>query len=198
MTAVNRPKRTRRLGRLAFFIPTIVILILVVVAFVTVLSVQSGTLVVYAESSGRYAPSVALRPTVTVGSVTRISPFNLTLSQGEYTVTYGPLEWYATPSARSIFVSNGRTQFAAGVYSPIIRTIAITQSGFNMTAVTAMHGVTPVVWLNEGGSSVVLEIHSLRYVTLNPSQNFTFVFPSGGTFSFDVPNTSFNGTVVSR
>jgi len=75
--------------------------------------------------------------------------------------------------------------------------IAMSQNGFNSSSVTALHGVTPVVWINVGTLPVSIEVSSGGRVLLNPSQNYTMVFSSSGTFSFDIPNSGFSGTVLS-
>lgn len=194
---MRRTKSSKRLGKLLFFIPVMAISVLVVLGLVSSITSGSGTLVINAVSSGRYSPSVQLRVSATVGAVTQTTPFNLSLSQGEYVVVYGPKEWYATPPSRSVFLPNGRTEYAIAAYSPILRAIAITPNGFNSTSVTAMHGVTPVVWINQGNSVAVLEINNIRSVALNPSQNYTMVFSSAGTYGFAIFDTNYTGLVQS-
>jgi hypothetical protein len=134
---------------------------------------------------------------VTVGSAQGTTPFNLSLSPGQYTVVYGAVSWFRTPPPRSVAVLGGVTAFALGTYTPIIKTVAITASGFNSTSVSALHGVTPVVWLNHGGSVAVLEIQNVGRFEIAPSQNTTMVFTSKGTFSFTVFGTNFEGYVLS-
>jgi hypothetical protein len=185
------------MGRLLFFIPVIAVLVLVAFALVSVLFSASGTLVVEAMSSGRYSPSVQLHVVVSVGSSTGTTPFNFTLPQAEYTVVYGPINWYVTPPSRSLFVPNGKTTYANALYVPITRAITVTNGGFNSTFVTAMHGVTPVVWMNRGDAVVVVEVDTMGRIPLNPSQNYTTVFPYSGTFNFDILGTNFAGAVRS-
>jgi hypothetical protein len=194
---LNRKRQRRRFGGLVFFVPTVLAVAVVAFAIVSFLSVQNGTLVVEASSSGRYSPPVPLHPHVTVDGTTEVSPFNVTLPQGTYTVTFGEVAWYATPPPRTVVVSGGKSQFAVGVYSPILREIAITSSGFNSTAVTALHGVTPVVWVNLSHDSVVLDIKNLNVITIGPGGNFTKIFPTEGSFDFSLLDTGFNGTVES-
>jgi hypothetical protein len=194
--AMSRTKGSKPLGKFLFFIPVAAVLVLVILAIVSLISTQTGTLVVRAESSNRYSPTVQLYPSVAVGANDERSPFNFSLSQGTYTVVYGPLSWYVTPPSRSIVLSGGRTEFAVAVYSPVIRSIAVTQNGFNSTSITAMHGVTPVVWINERNSTVVLEISGVR-ATIAPSENYTRVFPSAGRETFDILNSESSGTVDS-
>lgn len=185
------------MGKLIFFIPVVIVLAIVAFAFVSFLTVQTGTLIVRAESSGRYSPSVILHPEVSVGSTTQVAPFNLTLPQDQYTVVFGSLTWYETPPPRTLELSLGKTEFAVGVYSPIMKGISVTQNGFNTTNITALHGVTPVVWINVGGLPVSIEVSGGGRVLVNPSRNYTVVFSSTGTFTFSIPNTEFNGTVRS-
>jgi hypothetical protein len=195
---MSRAKSSRRTGRIIFFIPIVVVLAIVLLAFVSFLTVQSGTLEVMAQSSGRYSPSVSLHPYVSIGSTTQVAPFNLSLAQSQYTVVFGPLSWYKTPAPKTLVLSLGKTEFAVGVYSPIMRGIAVSQNGFNSSSVTALHGVTPIVWINVGTLPVSIEVSNGGRVLLNPSQNYTAIFSSTGTFSFDIPNSGFSGTVQSK
>ena len=192
---MNRKRGSRRVGRVIFFIPVIAVIVLVAFGLLTYISDQSGTLVVETFSSGRYSPSYTLHPTVTVGSVIRTSPFNVSLSPGTYTVTYGSVQWYVTPSPRSVTLAGGGTQFANAFYDPVVRHLAITSGGFDTRLVTALHEVTPVSWVNEGSDTVVLDIRGINQVTIFPSRNFTMVFSSPGIFTFEIPNTDYNGTV---
>ncbi|MDE1852990.1 MAG: hypothetical protein KGI38_04480 [Thaumarchaeota archaeon] len=194
---MRRAKSSRKLGKLLFFIPVLALLVLVVFALVTYVAFESGTLTVVTYSSGRYSPSFQLHATVTVGATTETSPFNFSLSQGHYTVVFGQLTWYVTPPPRAITLTGGGTEYAVGTYNPIVRVVAITQDGFNSSSVSALHGVTPVVWKNEGSSSVTFEISGVTRIPLAPGQNYTKVFAAAGTFNFDIVNTSFKGTVSS-
>jgi hypothetical protein len=195
---MNRSKGSPRFGRVVFLIPVVVIVALVFFALFDTGATQPGTLEVIAESSARYSPSVQLHVSIAVGSTIETSPFNFSLSQGQYEVTYGPAEWYITPPSKLVSVLNGRMQYAIGTYEPLIKVVTINQTGFNATSITALHGVTPVVWINEGGSRVILEIDSIGNFPLNPSQNYTTVLPSLGTYNFDIFNTRFGGTVTSK
>ena len=194
---MRRTNRSRRVGRLLFFIPVIVVLAIVFLAFVSYLTVQTGTLVIRAQSSGRYSTSIALHPQVSIGSTTKVAPFNLTLPQSQYTVIFGPLAWYTTPAPRTMVLPLGKTAYAVGVYSPITRGIAVSQNGFNSSTVTALHGVTPVVWINAGTVPVTIEVSNVGSMILNPSENFTAIFSSSGAFSFDIPGSGLSGTVQS-
>jgi hypothetical protein len=131
------------------------------------------------------------------GSITRITPFNVTLAQGNYAVDFGPLDWYITPHTKSIFAVGGKTQYVVGTYAPVVRVITMTLNGFNSTQITAMHAVTPVVWVNNGGRLVVLELESVGSIPIQPSANYTMVFPTAGTFNFDQYNTTATGFVQS-
>ena len=194
-TKVSRTRSSRRVGRILFFIPVFVVLAIIAFAFATSLTVQTGTLVVMAKSSG--PQSVALHPAVSVGSTTQIAPFNISLPQSQYTVVLGPHAWYKAPPPRTLLLSLGKTEYAVGVYTPATRGIAVSQNGFNSSTVTALHGVTPVVWVNVGSSPVSIEISGVGRLLLNPAQNFTAIFSSVGTFGYDVPGSGFSGSVQS-
>lgn len=195
MSRKNAPSRT---GRIVFFIPVLIMLVIVAFGIISFISTQSGTLVVEAMSSGRYSPTIQLHPSVSVSNKTMQSPFNLTLPHGQYTVVFGPLSWYLTPAARTVVVSGGKTQFAVAVYAPVVRVISISSAGFNSTAVTAEHGLTPVVWVNVGVELYTLNIQGLARVSLNPGENYTAIFSSQGTFGYSVLNSGYNGTVRSE
>jgi hypothetical protein len=194
---LSKKKPSRRFGRLIFFVPTLLVIAIVAFGIANFISVQNSTLIVEASSSGQYSPSLQLHPQVTVGSTTKVSPFNITLPQGTYTVVFGEVTWYVTPTPRTVVLSGGKTEFADAVYDPVVREIAITSSGFNATSLTALHGVTPVVWVNLSEDVVVLNIKNLDSVSLSPGQNFTRIFSTTGTFDFSLLNTGFSGTIES-
>ena len=175
--------------------PVVIILVLVVLAFGSGLAGGTGTLVFMAASSSRYSSSVELHATFTIGSSTETSPVNLTLSQGTYTISFGPLNWYITPASRTVTLARGSTEYVYTTYDPILRKISVSQGGFNVTSVTALHGVTPVVWTNDGDSAVTLHVDSIGTVIIDPSRNYTAVFATGGTFQYDIPRTNFSGSV---
>ena len=172
------------------------IILLVIVAFFFA-APQSGTLAVEAVSSGRYYSPVQLAVTARVGQTSQTTPFNLTLSQGEYTVTYGNLSWYITPPPRSVDLIGGKLAYALGTYVPVVVAISLTQNGFNTTSVTTKHGVTPVVWVNIGNTPEILLLGSVGRISLDPSQNYTHVFASQGTYDYSILGTSLGGTVDS-
>ena len=190
-------RRQKSLGKLAFFVPVVVIALVVVVGIIYSATTQTGTLIVVAYSSGRYSPQVALHPKVEVGAQTSTAPFNLTLPDGTYSVTYEPISWYTTPNSRTVTIVGGRTAYAVGVYSPVVRVISIGSNGFNSTSVTALHGVTPVVWVNDNSTFAVVDISSVGRIILEPSQNYTMIFPSAGAYLYEILNTGFSGTVTS-
>jgi hypothetical protein len=185
------------MGKFLFFIPVIAIIVIVVVGLISITPSQAGTLVVQAMTSNRYSQSFALHVSATVGTSTETTPFNVTLVQGEYTVTYGPVEGYHTPMSRSVFLTGGKTEYAVAVYSPVVRSISMSGNGFNATTVTVLHGITPVVWINTGSNVVVLELQGFGRTSIGPSQNYTAIIASKGTLTFDIFNTGFTGTIYS-
>ena len=198
LRTLSRKKTSKWFGRLIFFIPTLAILAVVAFGLVSFPSIQSGTLIVEAMSSGRYAPSVQLHPSVTVGGESEQSPFNLTLARGEYTVVFGELSWYVTPASRSVAVSGGKTQYAVATYDPVVRVIAISSTGFNSTSTTAEHGLTPVIWVNTSNDVYTLNVQGVARISLNPGENYTTIFPSQGAFSYSLLSSNYNGTVNSE
>jgi len=176
-----------RFGSLVFFIP--VILVLVVIAYAVIAGSVSpvGTLTITAQSSGQYYPAVGLNATAKVGAHSGVTPFSLSLTEGTYTVTFATLPWYSTPAPRTADLVAGTTTFAVGVYDPLVRTVSISGDQFNNTRLTAMHGVTPVVWVNRMSQDVVLHSPVTGNVVVPAAQNFTYVFKAAGTFTFSIP-----------
>ena len=177
-----------------FFIPILIVLFLIALALLSGATGTTGVLVVHAQSSA--SSSTQLRVSAKVNGETLTTPFNLTLNQGSYVVDFNPLTWYTAPIPETILLSAGKTAYAVGVYTPVERTIAISSNGFNQTSVTALHGVTPLVWMNEAGFPLVLDVQGLQAVPLQAGQNYTHVFQSAGKFSFSIFETSAQGLVT--
>jgi len=176
-------KNTRRLGTLLFFIPIALILLLVVYGVLSSHLLGSGTLIVSAQTSNRYYPSVGMNVTAQVGtSYKGTTPLHLPLGQGTYLVQYSQTQWFYTPPERSITLVPGQTEYAVGVYDPIVRTILISSSMFNSTEVTAEHYITPVVFINQMRTNILIQSDPTGRVNISPSGNFTYVFSSAGTF----------------
>ena len=186
----GRARTSSKAGRLLFFIPIAALAFLVVFGLLGASSTRDGTLVVEAVSSGRYAPPVPLHVSATVDGKSAGTPFNVTLPAGKYTVVYNSTRWFNTPDARPVVLAGGATGYAIGTYLPVVMSIGITQGGFNSTAVTALHSITPVVWVNLGAKAVELQIEGVGTVRIPPSLNFTHVFQSQGSFGFFLVNSS--------
>jgi hypothetical protein len=193
---LKRTRKSGRFGTLLFLAPTAAIMLIVLIGLVSNEASTTGVLVVEALSSGKYSPAVPLQVSATVGTVTHLTPFNITVGAGEQTVVFGTLSWYLAPAPKSVVVVGGKTAYAVGIYFPIVRVITFNRDGFNSTAVTALHGVTPVVWINDGTVGVTLVITPNTRVYLQPSQNYTMVFKSAGTYGFSIFNTDFGGSVT--
>ena len=178
-------KRARR-GRLVFLIPIVLVIALIAYAVVIGSASPYGTLVVGAQTSGRYFQAFGLNASADIGGHTGTTPFSLSLSQGTYTVVYGNLPWFSTPPAKSVTVLPGKTAYAIAEYNPLVESVAIQNGKFNQTALGAEHGVTPVVWVNGMGTSVSLYSNETGSISILPMQNFTHVFTSPGTYLFSV------------
>jgi len=189
----GRPPRKDRFGRFLFFIPVVIILAVVAFALWSTLAQTNGLLVVRAQESD--TASTPLHATAAVDGMTLTTPFNLSLSKGSYEVNFQTLAWYTPPPPRTVALQAGGTAYAVGVYTPIVRRIAISGTAFNETSTTALHGVTPVVWINEG-PPLVLDIQGLNPVSLQTGQNYTHIFQAGGTFTFSVYDSSSEGEVL--
>lgn len=194
---MSRKQSHRRLGTLLFVLPIALLVALVAYQIlVGATGTPSGTLIVEAQSSSRYYPAIALRVAVTVGSTTGYTPLTLTLTQGTYNVTYSDVKWFVTPPLKSITVSSGKSAYAVGVYNPIVEAVSVTPDQFSTTQVNALHGVTPVVWVNHSSDDVVMDSTPTGRIIIAPSQNYTYVFQSAGSFEFSLPLSSAPGMVV--
>jgi len=188
-------RKKKRFQRLVFFTPLMVILVIVMLTLLSGFS-TTGVLSVSAETSDRYYSAYPLFPSVTAASTTQRAPFNLTLAGGTYSVSFGSLPGFLTPPPRGVTVLPGKTAFAVGVYSPILKVVGVTSTGFNSTGVSAIHDVTPVVWVNGLSSYAVLEIDTVGSVVVPPSANYTHVFSHAGTYSYNLFNGNSTGYVA--
>lgn len=180
--------RNKRLGRLAFFLPTMVLVGAVVYALLFSGVTADGTLVVQAQSSYGLS-SKYISATATVGSRTATTPYDLSLSQGTYSVTFLQLKGYHTPPPRSVAVIGGQTSYAVGVYTPILDIIGVNPGGFNVTKADGIHDVTPYVWVNTGSESVQIK-SSVFNVVISPGENYTRIFQSAGAYTVAMVGTN--------
>jgi hypothetical protein len=192
---VKRQRRDRRVGIALFMIPIVAIGLVVAYQFLTFNLNSTGTIIVTAQAGGKFAASSPLKVPVMVAGRIEMTPLNLTLPQGEYSVGFGRISWYNSPDNRTITVAGGKTAYAVGVYVPIVRGVEIYAGGFNVTSLTAYHGVTPVTWINHNSSYAVLQITGLNNVVLAAGQNYTYIFPSTGQYGYDLLFTQFKGIV---
>lgn len=192
---MKRTKRSRK-GSLLFLLPIAVVGVVVVYALVSTTISQNGTLVVEAYSKGNSGSMTPLMVSAHVGGQSGVTPFNLTLAQGAYTVEFPVLKWYVTPANHTLFLDSGKTAYAVGIYSPEKVVIGASVDGFNVTSPLALHNVTPVEWTNTGGQYVVISIDSVGAVGLAPGQTYTDVFKSAGSYSYSIIDSSIKGTVT--
>jgi plastocyanin len=179
-----KKQASRRTRKLLFLLPILAVVALV--AFALFLVPTQGTLDVYATSVDKYTGLRSMSVVATVGSQAFRTPANLTLSPGPYTVTFSEIKWYATPLPRQVEVSPGKTVDADGVYVPIVMKVQSSPSGFGSSSVQALHGVTPVVWIDNSASFVTLYIQPVGRVNLDPGQNYTHVFTDVGSFGYQL------------
>jgi hypothetical protein len=191
-----KAKKGRRFGTLAFFVPIVLIVAVIAYAIISGTASPTGTLVVTAQSSSRYYTPIGLNASVTVGTRGGVTPLTLSIAAGTYTVTYSSLPWFSTPPARVIDVLGGKSSYAVGVYDPLVEAVSIDQNHFNDTRLSAMHGVTPVVFVNHMSDSVVVESDLVGNVPIPSSQNFTVVFEGAGTFDFTLSGSASQALTV--
>ena len=190
----KRGNRGGRYGTLIFIVPTLEIVAIVILALLSGAGSTSGTLVVDAQSSGKYYPPISLNATVTVNTQKGITPLTLSLSQGDYTVTFSSKAWFTGPGPRTVTVPAGKTSYVVGTYDPVVKFVSVGGGHFNTSSLSAMHGVTPVVWLNPSSDYQFIQSQETGKVAIPPMQNFSYVFPHAGTFAFFFPITG--GTVL--
>jgi hypothetical protein len=170
------------------------VLVVAGVVLISVFTTQTkGTIVVEANVSGSGHQS--LHVSASVGNQRGTTPFNVTVSQGVYKVTFSSVPWYRTPAPREVTLPGGGTMFAVGTYRPRSVVVAMTSSGFNSTRVTALHGVTPVVWVNLSGATVSLTGKGGVGIPIPNGGNFTIVFPNPGTYPYSDNLTTTTGMV---
>ncbi len=181
---------------LLFLIPIILIAAVVSYAIIEAGGSQNGKLIVEAQSSSRYYSPRSLNVDARVNGLTGTTPFNLTLAQGTYTVTFLGQRWYNAPPAKTVNVTAGKSSFVVGTYSPIVDFVSVAGGEFNASATAAMHGVTPVVWVNPTTEYVVIQSTPTGTVAIPPMGNYTFVFQHAGTYGISLPLTSSPNQVV--
>ena len=114
-----------------------------------------------------------LQVAVTVNGKEYTTPTTISVGQGNYVATFSTIEYYYPPSSR----------------------VKVTQSGFNLTSVAVLHGVTPVVWTNPSGSTVAFTGGPFSQLTLTPGESYTYIFPSIGSYEFSSVSTNSTLTV---
>lgn len=185
----NRKKRGK-FGTLLFALPIAVFVLVIAYQLISETYFNSGTLVVAAQSSGKYGPVVGLNVSVSVESRGGTTPITLSLVQGTYMVIFPSVQWYSTPESRSVGVVAGRTAYVLGVYDPIVKGVSIEGSQFNGTTVSAKHGVTPLVLINKMSGYAVLMGAPDGTIIIQPARNYTHVFQSTGTYMLTLFGTS--------
>lgn len=189
--------KSKRFGALIFIIPIVVIVGVVGYQLYSVYTAPTkGTLEVitlvqpYHSASARQAEKVLVNETA--GSATIVmSPINITLDPGPHAVTFEPIDGYQTPASRTIVIGAGQTSYAVGLYQPLEKFVGVEAGSFNVTAVKAVQGVTPVSFVNI--SNVTVTIQSLAWESssdptgvkpLAVGENFTYVYQSVGDSLF--------------
>jgi len=183
-------RKRGRFGTLLFVLPIVIIAFIVAYQLFSATYFNSGTLVVEAQSSGRYYQAVGLNVSVRVDTRGGTTPLLLSLTQGTYTVVFSTIQWYSTPSPRSVGVLAGKTSYALGVYDPVLKVVSIEGSQFNATTVSVRHGVTPLVLINKMSGFAVVQGLPTGTIIIQSAKNFTHVFQNAGTYSLTLFGTS--------
>jgi hypothetical protein len=192
---MKRRKPSRRVGLIIFLLP-----LLIVAGFAAILSYQyfsvgNGTLFVNAVSSGRYSPSVSLKVQVKINGMTETTPFNTTEPDGTYVISFSAAPGYATPENKTVVVSRGSSVYAVATYSPTVVIITLTADGFTPPSVNAVHGVTPVVWVDRTGVDSAIEVAPGVSRDLFADSNVTYIYQVAGTYTYSLNAGQWTGTV---
>jgi hypothetical protein len=179
-------KRSDRFGTLLFVIPVVLVVALAAYAVFNATLSQDGVLIVRAQTSSNYYPAEYLNVAVSVAGKSGTTPFNITLPQGTYTVTFPSQRWFTPPASRTINVTARGDSFVVGVYDPIPVTISVNETKFNTTAISVLHKVTPVIWVNPTPQYDVISSTLTGRIIIAPMQNYTYVFQESGSYSFSI------------
>lgn len=181
--------RRSRLSTFIFLLPIIVIVAAAAYQILSYSSTQKGVLKVYAiDTRNDNLTGVG----ASINGVSVQLPYTGVLAQGDYTVTYSSVNWFITPSPKHVTVLGGKTAYAIGVYVPRPVNVAVTKDGFNVTSVTVLHTVTPLVIINTQPSYAVLTgLPGRGNVVLSSGQSFTTNFNQTGTFQVQILYTKF-------
>jgi hypothetical protein len=176
-------RKRGRFGTLLFVLPIAIVILIVAYQFISETYFNSGTLVVEAQSSGRYYQSVGLNVSVNVDTRGGTTPLTLSLTQGTYTVAFPSVQWYSTPLPRTVSVLAGKTAYALGVYDPVVKIVSIEGGQFNSTTISVKHGVTPFVLINKMSDFAVVQGAPSGTIIIQSAKNFTYVFQNAGTYA---------------
>jgi len=196
---VSLKKRNEsRYSWLLFFIPVIVIAGLVIVPILgDITGGNLGRLEVEATASVYPKGTIALTVQVNVNGTSVTTPSTLNLHQGYYTVTFPSVAGYWPPTTRQVPVQSGKTVYAVQNYVPIRKVVSFGQASFNSTHVAAVHGVTPVIWVNVSSQVVTLQTSFFGTRPVQPRENTSYVFQTVGTFTYSIfGEQSVSGTVT--
>jgi hypothetical protein len=189
MKSKGKSRYNQRVGKFLFIAPAAIIIILVLYAYVELHA--PGTLDVRAlDENGNQ-----LHVEAAVNGNTVTTPANVSLAQGTYIVNFTTITWYYPPASRDVVVTPGMTSYADALYTPVTVFVQVTGSGFNVTRISALHGVTPVTWINPSSSLVTFSGGPFQQVRLNPGQSYSYTFTSAETFTINVGSTNETMTV---
>jgi hypothetical protein len=183
-------KKRGKFGTLLFALPITLFVLVIAYQLISETYFNSGTLVVAAESSGKYSAVIGLNVSVSVGSRGGTTPITLSLVQGVYTVVFPSLQWYSTPIPRTVSVLAGRTAYALGLYDPVVKGISIEGGQFNATDISIKHGVTPFVLINKMNGFAVVQGAPTQTIIIQSAKNYTYVFQNAGTYTLTLFGTS--------
>ena len=193
VTRASRPALKRKESRyswLLFFIPVIVIGALVLAPILAGAFGRGnfGTLIVEANGHPYHSKPVSLQVQATINSMSVTTPSRSSLASGRYLISFATVPGYYPVPSRSIPLQAGQDTYAVGDYYPIKTVIDFTSSTFNATRAHAVHGVTPVFWVNTSNQIVTLQSTFFGTLQVVPGGNATYIFQAVGTFEFWIYN----------
>lgn len=156
-----------------------------------------GKLVVSAQATRYLNTTISITAPATLGTTILETPYTTRLASGSYTVSFGNIPGYKTPSAETVSLPPEKTVYVVGKYDLILKVVTFTGTYFNATQLTAHHSVTPVVWVNISSQVVTLDSTIFGTRPVGPGQNTSFIFQDTGSFQFWIYGNSKVSGVVS-
>ncbi|HXW37862.1 MAG TPA: hypothetical protein VEJ36_08190 [Nitrososphaerales archaeon] len=178
-------KKESRYSWLLFFVPLLILSLAVAVPLISdSLGGNQGRLDVVATAYPYHESPISLIVQAEVNGTIVTTPDVLHLVAGYYAVEFPVQDGYTSPATKTAVVPAGVTATVVGSYYPIKKVIGFTEGYTNATRVSAIHGVTPVSWLNLSSQAVTLQSDFFGQLPIQPGENATMVFSQPGSYTW--------------